>query len=258
MLKIERQKEILRYLDKKYTFSVSEMAKYLNVSDMTIRRDVNELADQNKLIRLYGGVQKLDIREKELTTEEKINLHIENKEFIGKVMNSIINDDDVVYVGAGTTILYALPFITKKNLVFITNSLIAFNYLIGHTEYPVQLTGGEYLKNTEEFVGDHAERIFERINVDIAFAATNGIFNNNVTTSNALECNIQRAAFKNAKQKVVVADSTKFNISDVYTFYKLSDLNYVITDDQLDEDTLKYFNTFGNILNKEKTLWLFH
>ena len=83
---------------------------------------------------------------------------------------------------------------------------------------------------------------------------TNGIFNNNVTTSNALESNIQRAAFKNAKQKVVVADSTKFNISDVYTFYKLSDLNYVITDDQLDEDTLKYFNTFGNILNKEKTL----
>ena len=51
MLKIERQKEILRYLDKKYTFSVSEMAKYLKASDMTIRRDVNELADQNKLIR---------------------------------------------------------------------------------------------------------------------------------------------------------------------------------------------------------------
>ena len=85
MLKIERQKEILRYLDKEYTFSVSEMAKYLNVSDMTIRRDVNELADQNKLIRLYGGAQKLDIREKELTTEEKINLHIENKEYIGKI-----------------------------------------------------------------------------------------------------------------------------------------------------------------------------
>ena len=123
MLKIERQKEILRYLDKKYTFSVSEMAKYLNVSDMTIRRDVNELADQNKLIRLYGGAQKLDIREKELTTEEKINLHIENKEFIGKVMNSIINDDDVVYVGAGIRALIR-KYCGLFNVVFVYNFII--------------------------------------------------------------------------------------------------------------------------------------
>lgn len=254
MLKIERQKEILKYLDKEFMFSISEMAEVLNVSDMTIRRDVNELADQNKLIRLYGGAQKLDIKDKELTTEEKINLHIENKEYIGQVMNSIIEDDDVVYVGAGTTILYALPFITKKNLVFITNSLIAFNYLNNNTKYPVQLTGGEFLKTTEEFVGDHAERIFERLNVDISFAATNGIYNNNITTSNAQESSIQRAAFKSAKKKVVVADSTKFNVSDVYTFYKLSDLDYVITDNQIDEDTLKYFNSFGKILNKEKII----
>lgn len=254
MLKIERQKEILKYLNEEFTFSISEMAEILKVSDMTIRRDVNELADQNKLIRLYGGAQKLDVKEKELTTEEKINLHIENKEYIGKIMNTIIEDDDVVYLGAGTTILYALPFINKENLVFITNSLIAFNYLISNTKYRVQLTGGEFLKSTEEFVGEHAERIFESLNIDIAFAATNGIYNNNVTTSNALEGSIQRAAFKSSKKKIVVADSTKFNVSDVYTFYKLNDLDYIITDDQMDENTFKHFNSFGKVLNKEKII----
>lgn len=254
MLKIERQKEILKYLDKEFMLSIPEMAKILNVSDMTIRRDVNELANQNKLIRLYGGAQKLDVKEKELTTKEKINLHIENKEYIGKIMNTLIDDDDVVYLGAGTTILYALPFIHKENLVIITNSLIAFNYLNDNTKYRVQLTGGEFLKSTEEFVGEHAERIFENLNIDIAFAATNGIYNNNITTSNALEGGIQKAAFKNSKKKIVVADSTKFNISDVYTFYRFNDLDYVITDDEMDENTFKYFNSFGKILNKEKKI----
>lgn len=251
MLKFERHKIILEKLGDIDTLTIAELAQELDVSEMTIRRDVNELADQNKLIRLYGGVQKLNIKERELTTEEKMNLHIENKEQIGRVMNTVVNENDVVYLGAGTTILYALPFINKKNLTFITNSLLAFNYLINNTTYRVQLTGGEYLKSTEEFVGEHAERIFSNLNIDIAFAATNGIYNNNITTSTALEGSIQKCAFKHSKRKIVVADSTKFNVSDVYTFYKLSDLDYVITDNKMNESTFKYFDSYGNILNKE-------
>lgn len=73
-------------------------------------------------------------------------------------MNSIIPDNSTIYVGAGTTILYALPFIQKKNLFVITNSLIAFNYLKNHTSYRILLTGGEFSPITEEFIGEVAER----------------------------------------------------------------------------------------------------
>ncbi|MBP2099126.1 DeoR/GlpR family DNA-binding transcription regulator [Enterococcus rivorum] len=250
MLKRERHTHILELLEKKTFMTVSDIATELNVSEMTIRRDINELSDSNKLVRLYGGAQKLGRKDKELATHEKINLHIEQKEYIGKIMNSLIQENQVVFVGAGTTILYALPFIQKKGLMIVTNSLIAFNYIIKHTDYRVLLTGGDFTPITEEFIGEHAEQTFESINIDIAFAATNGIYNNNVTTSNYLEGGVQRAAFKSAKKKVVVADSTKFNVSDVYTFYKLSDLDCIITDNKIDEQTFKFYQSFGPLLNK--------
>lgn len=251
MFKVERHEKILSELEKNSIITVSEMAEMLSVSDMTIRRDINELAEQNKLVKLYGGAKKVTLINQERATNEKINLNVENKEYIGKIMNSIINDGDVIYVGAGTTILNALRFIDKKELFFITNSLIAFNYLIQNTDYYVQLTGGEYLKKTEEFVGAHAESIFNNLNIDIAFAATNGIYNNNITTANALEGRIQNAAFSHAKKKVVVADHTKFNTSDLFTFHQLSDLDFVITDNEVDEETLEYYRSYGKILNKE-------
>ncbi|WP_407372203.1 DeoR/GlpR family DNA-binding transcription regulator [Carnobacterium sp.] len=251
MLKSERHDKILGYLEHNNFVTVTELAQSLDVSDMTVRRDITELSEKNVLVKLYGGAQKVNLKEKELTTTEKIELSVENKEYIGRVMNSVINDGDVVYIGAGTTILYALPYIDKKELFFITNSMIAFDYLIHNSDYKVQLTGGEYLKVTEEFVGEHAEKIFDNLNIDIAFAATNGIYNDNVTTANELEGSIQKAAFRNAKQTVVVADSSKFNVSDVYTFYKLGDLDFVITDNEMDQNTLDYFSSFGKIVNKE-------
>ncbi len=76
--------------------------------------------------------------------KEKIDTNVAEKKYIGQVMNSMIPDNSTIYVGAGTTILYALPFIQKKNLFVITNSLIAFNYLKNHTSYRILLTGGEF------------------------------------------------------------------------------------------------------------------
>ena len=252
MLKRERHTHILELLEDHTFMTVSDIATKLDVSEMTIRRDINELSDANKLIRLYGGAQKINRKDKELATHEKINLHIAEKEYIGKCMDTLIQDNQVVFVGAGTTILYALPFVKKKNLLIVTNSLLAFNYVIEKTTYRVLLTGGEFTPITEEFIGEHAEQTFESINIDIAFAATNGIYNNNVTTSNFLEGGVQRAAFKNAKIKVVVADHTKFNVSDVYTFYKVSDLDYVITDDKTDEQTFQFYQSFGTILKNNR------
>lgn len=250
MLKAERQDKILDLLDQKTFMTVIELAELISVSDMTIRRDIQELEKKKRLVRLYGGAQKLNIKDTELRTDEKINLHIEKKEYIGKLMNTLIKENDVVYLGAGTTIYYALPFINKKNLLIVTNSLITFNYLIKHTTHKILLTGGEFLPTTEEFIGKHAESIFDTLNIDISFAATNGIYNNNITTSNSLEGEIQRAAFRSSKTKIIVADSTKFNTSDVFTFYKLSDLDAVITDNQLTETIFNHYSEFGKLINK--------
>ncbi|HFE9850368.1 TPA: DeoR/GlpR family DNA-binding transcription regulator [Enterococcus faecalis] len=252
MLKKERQERILDLLHKNDYLSIPEISSNLGVSDMTIRRDINELAEQSLLVKIYGGAQKLEKVEQELSTQEKIDTNVPEKRFIGKVMNSIISDNDTIYIGAGTTMLHALPEIKKANLFVITNSLLAFNYLIYNTDYRVLLAGGEFSRTTEEFYGEIAEKSFDNLNIDIAFASTNGVFDNNVTTANSIEGSIQRVAFAHSRKKCVVADSSKFNRSDVYTFYSLSDIDYLVTDYKLSNSLKEYYSTFVKILKEEK------
>ncbi|MDB6353728.1 DeoR/GlpR family DNA-binding transcription regulator [Trichococcus sp. K1Tr] len=250
MLKKERQNRILHLLDETSYLTIVEIATQLEVSEMTIRRDVTELAKENKLKKLYGGAEKLSSEKKELSTQEKIYANIEEKKYIGKVMNEIIKDNSTVFVGAGTTILYALQLINRKNLFFITNSLIAFMYLKENTDYRIILTGGEFSHVTEEFVGEVAVKSFENLNIDIAFAATNGIVDNNVTTAQFVEGSVQIAALAKAKIKCIVADSSKLDVSDIYTFYNLSEFDYLITDEKISDDTLNHYSQYTTILKE--------
>jgi len=250
MLKVERQAQILEELEKHQFLTVVELSKLLNVSKMTIRRDITELSSENKLLKVYGGAQKVGENLHELSTQEKIHSHIEEKIEIGKIINSMIAEDSIIYLGAGTTIFYALPELKKESLVIITNSLLAFNYLIENTSYKTLLTGGEFYSKTEEFIGEIANDTFKKINIDIAFAATNGINNNNITTSQPLNGAVQNAAFSKAKTKCVVADSSKFDKSDMYTFCELTDIDFLITDSKISNETAEKYGKYVNIINE--------
>lgn len=251
MLKIERQDKIMSLLDMNDILSTKSIADSLGVTGMTIRRDIYDLENQGLVVKIYGGVQKVQKSLKELSTNEKINNNIAEKEEIGRIMDSLISDNMTIYLGAGTTILHALKMFTKKNLFIVTNSFIAFKYIIEETDYKVVLCGGEYNKNTEEFNGDLAERAFENYNIDIAFASTNGIYSNNITTSNVENGRIQKAAYKVAKVKAILADHTKLNKSDVYTFHHLDDVDFLITDSLVNSDIADYYGQMTKILNKE-------
>lgn len=250
MLKQERQEKLLDLLQQHTYLSIVEIASRLGVSEMTIRRDISELAEQRKLTKLYGGAQKLDILEKELSTGEKIYTNVEQKKYIGKIINNLIYDNAVIFVGAGTTIFYALAELKLKNLFVITNSLIAFNYLREHTNYRILLTGGEFSHTTEEFVGEVAVRSFDNLNIDFAFAATNGIFDNNVTTAHFDEGSVQNAAFAKAKETCIVADSSKFGVSDIYTFTRLDEHDYLITDNNISDELFEHYSNYIKILKE--------
>lgn len=252
MLKKERHTIILELLKEEKFLLVKDIASKLNVSGMTIRRDINELANKDKVIKLYGGVQ---IKENEdnfrvRTMYEKMKSNIEEKKKMGIIMNNLISDNSTIYLGAGTSMLFGAKELNKKNITIVTNSILSFNYLQENTEYKLVLVGGNYNPLIGEFDGDDSETFLNNINIDIAFAGTNGIYHNNVTTSNTSGGKIIRKAFENAKVKVIVADNTKFNKSDVYTFYKLEDIDIVITDDGIDKQVKDYYNKFTKIIEE--------
>ncbi|MGQ2375385.1 DeoR/GlpR family DNA-binding transcription regulator [Companilactobacillus zhachilii] len=248
MIKEERHERILQIIDREGFIETEELAKMLSVTGMTIRRDVSELEKKNKCIRVRGGVESLQTNKKsEKTTKEKLSLNNELKNQIANKIDRIIKDGQNIFLGAGTTINATLPMLVNKNLHIVTNNLEAFNFLIDHGE-DVMLTGGKLHKTTGEFYGEVAIRSFENLLFDYAIGSTNGIYGQNITTANTGEGHIQMEAFKHGKKIIIVADHTKFDESDMYTFITSEKVDFLITDNEISDSLLKKYSKFYNII----------
>lgn len=243
-----RQEKIISYINEHDFATVKELADLLQVSDMTIRRDLNELDALSKIKKFHGGGQCLT---KIRTTTEKAFSNTSEKKYIGSIMNSLLSPDDVIFIGAGTTFMYAVENLTNKNSFIITNSLITFNTLIELKFEKIFLTGGNYFSKTSEFYGEHAESFLKDFNISKAFLATNGINKLDVTTSTPELARIQNVILNKAKENYIVADYSKFDTSDAFTFATLDDFDYLITDDKVPDNTLKEYSKYISIINQE-------
>ena len=238
MKKEERQEHILHMLERDGQVTVSEIMNALAVSDMTVRRDLNELSQHGKLIRTHGGAQRAPFESGyERSHTEKKSLHEEEKKMIAHYAASSVRDGETVFLGPGTTLEQLALCLRERNIRVVTNSLPVFEILRGSTSADLLLTGGEYRANTGAFVGTMAMRAIENIRFSKALISVNGAAGDAVFTYSEAEGDIQKAALNNAAEKILLADSSKFNSYDFYEFYRLSDFDCLITDSGIDENT---------------------
>ncbi|WEV37241.1 DeoR/GlpR family DNA-binding transcription regulator [Lactobacillus sp. ESL0677] len=240
-LQEKRLTEINNILSKTGFMTTVDIAKNLQVSPMTIRRDLKRLEEQGQITRIYGGAQSNN--QTESTTNEKIKKNIVEKKEIAKLLANKITNNSTIFLGAGTTLLMAVPLLIPKNLTFVTNSLPAFNE-INKSDCRLLLTGGELHRNTEEFLGEKAENIFNGLNLDYALCSTNGISENRVTTSTIPEGNIQNIAIAHSEKSFVVADHTKLDHSDIITFQKLDKFDCLVTDPEIENEKVKKYSKY--------------
>lgn len=246
MMKAQRQSAILALLNSAEgkSLTTTEIAKSMNVASMTIRRDLNEMAQEKLINRVYGGASLIN----EKSTKEKTQVQRESKIEIGRVIGSLIHPKATIFLGAGTTIYAAADFLPKKDDVkYITNSDLIFRYLV-NKDINVFLTGGFYYKITNEFVGSIAEQTLSNFIFDLAFISTNGVFDDQVTTANFDEGNIQKAAMKRSKKMYVVADHTKFGRGDSFSFAQLEEFTGLITDSRISQSDLKHYREITGVL----------
>lgn len=250
MLKQDRQSAIIALLSASETGSLTtvRIAKQLDVAPMTIRRDLREMADNNIVTRVYGGATLTT----EKTTSEKKALEKEAKQQIGREIALLIKPKMTVYLGAGTTIFASLDYLPKNEKIqYVTNSDIAFHYL-ANKDVDVVLTGGVYHRTTNEFVGTIAEQALRNFVFDLAFISTNGIWKDGATTSNIAEGTVQQAAFERATAAYVVADHTKFDQSDRFSFLQLSQVEGLITDSEISKKDIQHFQKVTTLIIGKK------
>lgn len=249
MLKDDRYRLITDMLDKNNVVEVSHLAKALNVTEMTIRRDLKALEDDGALVRVHGGAKKKEAAiYTELSHTQKKTINVEKKKHIAKICASMIQDNDVVFIGSGTTNDLIFDYLTAENVNIITNSINVFNRLKDRPNIEVILTGGRFRPRTGTFVGYFANKLLSEIKVKKAFVGTNGISGTNVTTANEEEGHGQRVILDNASERYVLADSTKFNVEAFFTFYSMKKVTAIVTDPDISPSDEEYYKAMTTIL----------
>lgn len=249
MLKRERLLTIKKLVQEHGIITVKELIYQLGVSDMTIRRDLDELAESGKLVRVHGGAQSIDSSENnELSHIEKKEIHLVEKEQIAKRAAQFITEDDTIYIGPGTTqelIERYLPNIS--NLRVVTNSFPIFQSWKNRNNVDLILVGGNYRQRSGAFIGGLANDTLGELKFNKAFVGVNGIHNESMMTANTEEGTSQSVALNNAKEKIVLADKFKINRDDFYQFYNLYDVDRLITNPDISEEMMTHYQQFTKV-----------
>lgn len=252
--KKERHLKIIQMTNKSGIITVGEIIHALQVSDMTIRRDLEELDQQGKLIRIHGGAQSLQHNKKsELSHTQKKAIHVAEKKAIAQKMASFIQEDETIFLGTGTTLEMLADYLSVKHLRVITNSLPVFESLQQFSEqYELTLIGGKYRKHTGVFIGSIANEALSKLSFDKVFVSANGVMDYKLYTADAEEGYTHTIILQQAKALFVVADHYKLDHDDFYQYYELPDTATLITDNQVSETVKAHYEKLMHVVIADK------
>lgn len=224
MLSEERFAEILKILQKKKAVTVAELTTLLNTSESTIRRDLNALHEMGKLKKVHGGATLLDRSfaafEEDVSTKSTMN--VEQKERIARYAASTINDEDFVYIDAGTTTEKMIEFLPNTRATFVTNGIVHAKKLISRG-LRAFIIGGQLKLSTEAVIGAEAVNNLKKYNFTKCFMGTNGIsVEAGFSTPDIEEALIKTEAMNRSFVSFVLADSSKFGMVSSVTYADLS------------------------------------
>lgn len=252
MKKRERLEEITRLVNQKGTIRISDIVKLLNVTDMTVRRDLVELEEQGVLTKIHGGARSNKaFQYREYSHAEK---HIQNKEAkqaIASKAAQLIEDGDTIFLGPGTTVAFLAEALNNQRLTVITNCMPVFTLLMAKKteDFQVFLLGGEYRQVTEAFVGEITNTSLEKLRFSKMFFSGNGVRDGEVMTSTLAEAYTQNLALKHSLEKYLLLDSSKIGKDDFTSFCKLRDLTALITDVKTEDENYRSLEPEIEIIN---------
>lgn len=237
---VERRKNILHQLNKIGQVLVPELSKEFDVSEVTIRNDLEQLEKKNMLIRARGGAIKIEGGVGlDYHISEKDKLHIEEKIRIGKKAGQLINENDTIIIDSGTTTIQITRYLDHlSEITVVCNALNIVSQLIQLKNVNLIIPGGYLRKNSLSLVGPLAEKNMQNLYVDKVFIGVDGFdTRHGIYTPNIEESYFNEIMIKNSKELIVVCDSSKFLKRSLAFICSVSKIHCVITDNGiLDED----------------------
>jgi DeoR/GlpR family transcriptional regulator of sugar metabolism len=248
VLRERRQQTILEELERTGGVSVADLSRRLGVSDMTVRRDLEELSARNQLRKVHGGAVRIPQTSVEPHFVQKRNFNRAEKRAIAGEALPLIDDGDTVAFSAGTTTWHIANELRpqRRRLTFITNSTNIALTLQENGWEDIVLSGGSFRTPSDALVGPFAERTLRTLNADILFLGVHGVHPDaGFTTPNIAEAETDRCLIGAARRVVVVADHTKLGVVALAQLAPLSKADVLVTDEEADPEMLREIELAG-------------
>lgn len=236
MLSQERYQLILSLLNRRRTVTVTELTQELGASEATVRRDLNTLHEMGRLQKIHGGATVLPstfvAHQEDLSLRSKRNT--EAKALLGQYAATLIQDDDFVYIDAGSTTEYLVDAVESSRATFITNG-ISHAQRLARKGLRAYILGGQFKSSTEAVVGSVASKNLRQYHFTKCFLGADGISQEaGFTAPDAEDATLKAEAVERSYMIYILADHSKFNAVAPVTFAPLSRA-CIITDKLSDE-----------------------
>ena len=232
----ERHSKIVELVLENGRIRIPEMCEIFGISDMTARRDLNELDRQGLLRRVHGGAVANLGRSYEPPFQTRFVKNQAAKEAIGRKAADLIYDGDSIALDVGTTTLELVPALRgKRNLTIITSCLQIASRVVDQISLDVDarliLTGGIVRPRELSMVGSISEQVYKQFHVDKAFIGIGGIsLEDGLTEYNIEDTQIKKMLLRSAREKIILADGSKFGVTTFASVAPLNAANRIVTD----------------------------
>jgi len=242
----QRQMAICSIARQKGTVKVSELASSLNVTEMTIRRDLELLENKGLIERIHGGAIYNDRIGLEPLFAQKSTMKQAEKRAIGILAAGLIEEGDMIFVNSGSTTIEFLKQLDVPHVAIMTNNPLAPIY-IHKGSIDVMLTGGEIRHESLTLVGELTVRAIKSIYANKAVVGIDGFsIKYGLTTSTQMEAWINRLMIRNTRGSVIlVADSSKLGKVANFKTAQMSSVSIIVTDSDIDPVSIEEFDRLG-------------
>ena len=247
MLAIERRNSILEKLQKEKRVVVSELSQLYQVTEETIRRDLEKMENDGLVVKSYGGAVLNEQNIVGLPFDIRKNQCVSEKQTIAGLIADMVKDKETVMLDVSSTAVYIAKELKKKEeLTVITNSVEIIIELLDVPDWKILSTGGVSREGSFALVGPQTDRMLRSYHVDKAVISCKGIdLQAGITDSDELHADNKRTMLESAREKILVVDGSKFGKVAFNTIADLSDITSIVTDEEPDARWLQAFEDAG-------------
>ena len=243
----QRHAYILERLQTEGNVRVADLFDALDVSAVTIRKDLKILEDKKLLFRTHGNISRANPYSKDMSVGEKENILTDQKTRIGKRAAEMIEPEEAIIIGSGTTVLQlarAIPEALK--LTVLTSAMNVSMSLLDKPNIEIVQLGGVVRKTSTSVTGNYAESILDNFTCSKLFLGVDGIdLEQGCTTSNMMEALLNKAMIHTAQKTIILTDSSKFGKRGFGKICPLGDIDQIITDEGISQTMMRDLENMG-------------